>query len=404
LETFVIPINAYDLAFLGTIFLGSGLAVLLWIAERQNKAANRLLALALLIIVFFMVRLLAIDIRLSAHISYRKWIPLQFSMGFGPLIFFYVLKITRPKYKFKPKGLLHLIPLAAELGIQLVFPGLYPLWQFAAFVSLIVYLYAAHKLIETFYRRIKFINGDRYRTEMKCLRRLLRAFGILCLCLIFFITTSYFFYSNGLPVQTYYPFALLLAILTIATACITLLKPEYGLTSPSTLSLKPHAPSELKQKGIWLKKMLKVNRYYEDPELNLPSLAEKTGLHPNELSKIVNTVLHKNFNDFINEYRIAEVVRRMQDPSFNHLTLVGIAFESGFNSKTTFNRAFKKMTGRSPADYKNKHIKERPNYNLERPVRFATVISYQETAQNWTGKKQIATSCSKIISRLPGVT
>ena len=130
--------------------------------------------------------------------------------------------------------------------------------------------------------------------------------------------------------------------------------------------LKPSLPAELKQKGTWLKKAVKANRYYQDPELSLTSLAEKLGLTTHELSRIINTVLKKSFNDFINEYRVAEVARKMQDPAYDHLTLLGIAYESGFNSRTTFNRAFRQMTGKSPAEYKNQLKKELPSYNLTR--------------------------------------
>ena len=61
---------------------------------------------------------------------------------------------------------------------------------------------------------------------------------------------------------------------------------------------------------------------------------------------MINVALKKNFNDFINEYRIREVTRKMQDPAYDSVTLLGIAFDSGFNSKTTFNRTFREMTGK----------------------------------------------------------
>jgi putative ABC transport system permease protein len=367
--------------------LGSGLAVLLWFAERQNKAANRLLAMAVLITVINLFRLLVTDISPVLRIPEWRSLPLQYSLGLGPLLFYYVLKIIRPKYAFKSKDLVHFMPLAIAVGLQLASPQLDLILQLAAFFSLIVYTYAAYNLTESFYRRIKFINGDRYRTELKWLQRLLTCFGILCLCYLLFIIKNYYYNHSGIFATSYYPFELLLAMLTIVSACIALSRRESGPISLAPAFVKEAAPSALREKGIWLKRMLKVNAYYQDPDLNLPSLAGKLSLHPNELSKIINTVFRKNFNDFINEYRIAVVVQRMQDPAYDHLTLAGIAFESGFNSKTTFNRAFKQMTALSPAEYKNKYLKERPNYNLERPVSSWAVISKHGTAQYWTGTK-----------------
>jgi putative ABC transport system permease protein len=132
---------------------------------------------------------------------------------------------------------------------------------------------------------------------------------------------------------------------------------------------------------------MKANRYYQDMELSLGLLAGKLGLNSHELSRIVNTVLKKSFNDFVNEYRVADVIRRMQDPANDHLTLLGLAFESGFNSKTSFNRIFKQMTGKNPVDYKTELKKGSPSYNLGPHSSLAVVISYRETIPKWTGMK-----------------
>ena len=100
MNTYNFHINLYDVAFLGTIFIGLTFIWLLWFTKRVNRAANRFLALALLVIVLWMFRVLAIDIRLGAYFPHWSWLPLQFSLALGPLIYFYVLKITRPEYKF----------------------------------------------------------------------------------------------------------------------------------------------------------------------------------------------------------------------------------------------------------------------------------------------------------------
>ncbi|WP_413670686.1 ABC transporter permease [Mucilaginibacter sp. Mucisp86] len=404
MKTYTFHINAYDLAFLGVIFLGVGLAMLLWSTSKVNRAANRFLALALLVVVIYMVRMLAIDIHLTTHIPDWSRLPMQFSLAIGPLIYFYVLKTTQPDYKFRLKDLLHFIPLLFELGVQLLwikesietgkptyetqaFQQFGLALQVLALISVIIYLYAAHRLIEKFYRRLKFNNGDRYRHEMRWLQHQLIGLGILWICWIIVVGIDYTYYHHRLGIHAYYPLYLFLAIQLIRMAVIVFSKQEVGLLPAAQPAFKPALPPESKQKGAWLKKIVRENLYYLDPELNLRSLAEKLDLHPNELSRIINTVLKKSFNDFINEYRVAEVAQKMQDPAYAHLTLLGIAFESGFNSKTTFNRTFKQMTGKSPAEYKLELKKERPYYKMERPPRFATVISYQEAAPKWTVKK-----------------
>jgi putative ABC transport system permease protein len=102
-------------------------------------------------------------------------------------------------------------------------------------------------------------------------------------------------------------------------------------------------------------------------------------LTTHELSRMINVVLKKSFNDFINEYRVAEVIRKMQNPANDHITLLGIALESGFNSQSTFTRIFKQMTGKSPVEYKNDLKKDCPSYNLGSDARFAAVISYHKS-------------------------
>jgi putative ABC transport system permease protein len=404
LKTYTLHINVYDLAFLGAIFLGLGFVLLLWFTKKLNSAANRYFALALLTVVLYIARVLAIDIGLSAYLPHWSRLPLQYSLAFGPLIFFYVLKITRPKYKLRLKDLLHFTPLLLQIGAQLLelresiitgeatynilaFQWLNPVLQALVFISVIVYLYACHRLIENFYHRLKFINGDRYRYQMRWLRRLLVGFCFLWMTWVLFAATDRFIYHLLLGTHAYYPFYLLLTILIIWTAGIIYLRPEIGLQSITLPVFKAAAPNELRQKATWLKHSLKTNLYYQDPELSLRTLAEKLDLHPNELSRIVNTALKKSFNDFINEYRVADVARKMHDPAYAHLTLLGIAFESGFNSKTTFNRAFKQMTGKNPAEYKIEQQKERPYYNLERQRHFAPLISNQEKPPIWADKK-----------------
>ncbi|RZK87713.1 MAG: helix-turn-helix domain-containing protein, partial [Hymenobacter sp.] len=82
-----------------------------------------------------------------------------------------------------------------------------------------------------------------------------------------------------------------------------------------------------------------------EPELTLPELAHRLRTHPALLSKIINASCGQNFNDFVNTYRTQEAQRKLADPRFAHYSLMGVALESGFNSKSTFNRVFRKLPG-----------------------------------------------------------
>lgn len=98
--------------------------------------------------------------------------------------------------------------------------------------------------------------------------------------------------------------------------------------------------------------IMESEKLYRNSKLSLHILAGKTGLTENNISQLINEGLKKNFYDFVNEYRVNEVKRIIKDRQHDHLTLLGIAIECGFNSKSTFNSIFKKHTGMTPSQYK----------------------------------------------------
>ena len=90
---------------------------------------------------------------------------------------------------------------------------------------------------------------------------------------------------------------------------------------------------------------------YLNPDLSLRNLAVGIDIHPNKLSWLLNTAIGKNFNEFINHYRIETFKSIAKNPANAHLTIEGLAYESGFNSKTVFNTYFKKETGLTPKQF-----------------------------------------------------
>lgn len=381
LTHYTIHITLYDVALFAMSFVTLTFVLLLWFAQKAESKANRFLAAALLVATLWIVRLLLLGTGLTSPLT------LHFSLAFGPLIFFYVLKLSQPQYQFRKIDLLHFSPLLFELFAQ-ASGQLNLVLQLLAFISVAVYLLRCLKLIEDAYRQQSFTGTDRYRHELRWLYILLTGFSLLWMLWIPFTAADYFYYGQQLSKTVYYPIYLLLMPVMIWLAANAFLRSTNSVSTNGAAMLKPLLPDQLKQKGIWLKNRVKENRYYEDPELSLSTLAGRLGLNAHELSRIINTALQKSFNDFINEYRVQAVIRKMQDPAFNHITLLGIAFESGFNSKTTFNRIFKQITGTSPAEYKNQLKKERPYYNLGRYTGIATVISSSETAHpKWSQDK-----------------
>ncbi|WP_299112356.1 AraC family transcriptional regulator [uncultured Winogradskyella sp.] len=105
---------------------------------------------------------------------------------------------------------------------------------------------------------------------------------------------------------------------------------------------------------IWKEKLSKLmieNHLFENPRLTLSDVAKELNTTTKTISSVVNSGFNMNFNDFVNHYRIEAVKDKLNKGEQTKSTLLGIALDCGFNSKATFNRAFKKSTSLSPKDY-----------------------------------------------------
>ena len=124
--------------------------------------------------------------------------------------------------------------------------------------------------------------------------------------------------------------------------------------APRQLPAAPAAPPQLAPElHPWRDKLLRLmadEQPWLEPELTLTELAHRLRTHPALLSKVINAGCGQNFNDFVNTYRVQEARRKLADGRFAHYSLVGVALESGFNSKSTFNRVFKKLLGQAPSE------------------------------------------------------
>ncbi len=101
-----------------------------------------------------------------------------------------------------------------------------------------------------------------------------------------------------------------------------------------------------------LLQIMEAKHPFRNSDLTLPDLAEQLGTSPHKLSEILNTLLNQSFYDFVNGYRVREVQRRLSDEKSQALTLLSLALDAGFASKSTFNSVFKKHTGQTPSGYR----------------------------------------------------
>jgi len=134
----------------------------------------------------------------------------------------------------------------------------------------------------------------------------------------------------------------------------TLAREKAGAEGPR---LKKYEKSNLtpERADEYLKRLLRcmeTEKPYLNGDLTLQKLAEKLSIPANHLSQIINERLAQNFFDFVNAYRVKEVQRLFADPSKKHYSLLAIAEEVGFNSKSTFNSAFKKHANMTPSEFR----------------------------------------------------
>lgn len=111
-----------------------------------------------------------------------------------------------------------------------------------------------------------------------------------------------------------------------------------------------------------LKEKMDKEEWFTNPEITLAELADYLEIHPNSLSQIINSYENKNFYDYINTLRIKKFLELIELQDNQKYTLLALAFDCGFNSKSSFNKYFKKTMSLTPTDYINK-IKNINQYN-----------------------------------------
>lgn len=124
-------------------------------------------------------------------------------------------------------------------------------------------------------------------------------------------------------------------------------------TDNEVVKYQKNSPGDEIIQSIYKKLVHKMvqEKLYKDPELNLNAVARLLDVHPNLLSQVINSMEHKNFYDYINRQRIEEFKRTVVLPENQKYTILSLAFDCGFNSKTSFNRNFKNYMNCSPTEF-----------------------------------------------------
>jgi AraC-like DNA-binding protein len=357
------------------------------LSARPRSTANRLLAVGLFCVVLrqFLIMMKVSGAFWSFPLLFRLSFPFQLLAI--PAFYLYVVALTTPDFKLERKHAVHLIPSAMGFAWyfavlawgspSLLEPGpsyereLYARYVIKALV-VIPYLVFGRRQILAFEREVKNHVSDVAHLRLKWLRTLLvvayaagtvdvlevatgRQIAVWHLVpsvgAIFFVVLAYFSLrvSRVLAWECQCGKAESLPDFTVPQQNIELNGDAHKGRLPD---------EELARQKERLIRVLQNQALYLNPELRLSDLAAALGLRPYRVSEILNRGLQTSFYDLINGYRIARAQELLSSQSSAHLNLLGIAMESGFRSKSVFNEVFKKMTGKTPSEFRIRNMTE----------------------------------------------
>ena len=382
------------------IFVSNGLlfSVLLYVKAKQfNQNSNTWLSLFVLICCLYIMPWMLGFAGWYDKQPYRDivfYIPFQHLYFIGPVLYCFVQSILNPAFKFNKRTLLHFVPgilyliysLAVFITDKMVLQRYYFLadgidrdfdswYQYSGFVSMIFYFILSFKFYQKYVLLMQNLVSFADNLLFKWLKNFLIAFlSMQVLQVVFFVlglffaietyvgSWWYFFcfaiityyialtgYSNNLQAQIPFQFS------ALANAPILLLPYNQNPGTDTIIIDQEIANQPISDEVLQFKNQIldlfQTEKLYQNPELTLADIAKKVQSNSSVISKVINQGFKVNFNDFVNQYRIDQVKNAFQNQQHKKNTLLGIAFDCGFNSKATFNRAFKKHTTLSPKQY-----------------------------------------------------
>lgn len=298
----------------------------------------------------------------------RQYIVIPTQLIYGPFLFVYINSIINEQFKLKKFILYHFMPLILLSVILIIFA------EFAEISEGLTGEITLHQiiiislisLISTFYSfwalYVLFQHRKTLKENYSCLSSQVTLKWITFVTVImiagFFsllvIGSIERFVWGIKPQLVAYPNLIGFTIFAYAVS-------YYGVRQSSLIHHVSNVIPKLSEKvspDEQTELIEKINNYmdsekpYLKPDLTIQELADYLFIDRLVLSELINTQFKKNFFAFINEYRVQEVTNRLQNPEYQHLTLLSIGYDSGFNSKTSFNTIFKQYTGKTPSEYR----------------------------------------------------
>lgn len=376
------PINLIVIV-IGT-FLSSTLILFLFFNRSAKNNANLFLGGLIFVFFAFFSQAFLYRFHLLEQFPYFLGLGSPAILLLGPFAYFYFRACTQKGYRLRPIDGLHLLPFLVSFLFfipELLKSGEERIADYLAFLNSgeffnqgewEVFIKSMHGIVY-FIISLRFILQYRKNlsNETAAIDTTFHRWMLLLVSLLALPVTCVWFYLNAdysrliILIQLLSFFLLLLSIYAAA-----LFKPELFHKFPHQM-LIPESSEEQKQKyessnlqdeqkNRYIEKLqtfVDKHKPYLAPELTLAQLSEKVNIPAHYLSQIVNEKLGCTFLDFINGYRVEEAKAKLTDAKLSHYTIMAIAYESGFNSKSTFYAAFKKFAGMTPSAYR-KQIKE----------------------------------------------
>jgi len=236
---------------------------------------------------------------------------------------------------------------------------------FSLLVSLAVFGYSFHVLTkkETLFAKILSFDNLKWIYIFFKLGLFTYLFWMIALAITVALDFKEFIYS-------YYPLRVLTTVLIYwigyqAIIQLRLLKERKKLRKQLTVSsikkeiFKVHNEKNIDQKQLFnnIKLLLLEKQLFTEPKLTVEFLANEADVNATKLSNTIKQISDKNFNDFINEFRVDFAKQLLIDETYKNYTITAIGLESGFNSKSAFYATFKKLTGFTPSDFLKNNFK-----------------------------------------------
>ncbi len=347
------------------IVQGFYLALLLHNGRARKGRANLFLSILLIALSFSIAHMLYAE-RIINHLAANVY-----SLGdptfllIAPLLWFYAIELTGKRQRTPYKILLHFAPFLLIILCSLTFKSidsanfnqfinanhwlLRVLFWVLVVAQFSLYQFFLHKKLLSHHAVIQQEVSNTENLNLEWVRFFMIVFLAINLFFLFNLFAVIHLHDRSwLPKAT----ALLFSISIFALGYKGLFQREISVgaeTESNTARPSAKPDQELIAKIV---AFMTEKKPYLDPELTLTSLARDVGISRTQLSQLINEGIGDNFYDFVNKFRVEEVKMLLADPGMNNYSLLGIALEAGFKSKSTFNFIFKRFTGLTPSAYK----------------------------------------------------